>query len=161
MHDPLLTAEALQWQMRQVRCEIDTDVDDLAADAQSIMGQARELLDWKHHVRRHPWISLGVAAAAGFYFVPRRPKVVRADPQELARLVKSQDMEINIAPAAGSTRGAAVVSPSRMLAPVVNMAAGMMLQTGFSLLERQLIRWFQQPAAPSGSATAASQNRND
>ena len=50
--------------MQQLRCEIDGDMEDMAASA-------RTMVDWKHYVKTYPWVCLGAAAALGFLIVPK------------------------------------------------------------------------------------------
>jgi ElaB/YqjD/DUF883 family membrane-anchored ribosome-binding protein len=43
----------------------------LATDAREAVNDARQLTDWRAHVRRHPWAACGGATALGFLLVPR------------------------------------------------------------------------------------------
>jgi hypothetical protein len=58
--------------MQQLRCEIDGDMEDMAASA-------RTMVDWKHYVKTYPWVCLGAAVALGFLIVPKRSRVIRPD----------------------------------------------------------------------------------
>ena len=64
MNDPPL-AESVRARMQQLRCEIDEDMEDMAASA-------RSMVDWKHYVKTYPWVCLGAAVALGFLIVPKR-----------------------------------------------------------------------------------------
>ena len=55
----------IQRRMAQVRHEMHQEV-------QGAVKGARSLTDWRSLVRSHPWLSLGVAAAAGYLIVPKR-----------------------------------------------------------------------------------------
>ncbi len=55
----------LQRQMRNVR-------GDLSEHADEAVKKARWQFDWRRFVANHPWVSLGTAAAVGYYLVPRR-----------------------------------------------------------------------------------------
>jgi len=55
----------IQRRMAQVRHEMHQEVQGAVKGAQS-------LTDWRTVVRSHPWLSLGVAAAAGYLLVPKR-----------------------------------------------------------------------------------------
>ena len=66
--------------MLQLRCEIDGDMEDMAASARSVV-------DWKHYVKTYPWVCLGAAVALGFLIVPKRSRAINAElatPTELA-----------------------------------------------------------------------------
>ena len=58
MNDPPL-AESVRARMQQLRCEIDGDMEDMAASV-------RSMVDWKHYVKTYPWVCLGAAVALGF-----------------------------------------------------------------------------------------------
>ena len=79
MNDPPL-AKSVRARMQQLRCEIDGDVEDMAASA-------RTMVDWKHYVKAHPWVCFGAAVALGFLIVPKRSRAINAElatPTELA-----------------------------------------------------------------------------
>ena len=65
-------AEALVQQMDAVRGRAIHRVE-------GMVESARTLMDWRHYVASHPWVCLGVAAAAGYLIVPQRPIVVATD----------------------------------------------------------------------------------
>jgi hypothetical protein len=44
----------------------------LEQNTEGVMDNARTLVDWRHHFRRHPALFCGAAAALGFALVPRR-----------------------------------------------------------------------------------------
>lgn len=60
--------DRIRYRMQRVRRHLDENVDEIVANAQ-------QMFNWRYYVRRHPWVSLGAALAAGFLIVPR-PKVV-------------------------------------------------------------------------------------
>ena len=62
MNDPP-QADAVRARMQQIRCEIDGDLEDMAASA-------RTMVDWKHYVKTYPWACWGTAVALGFLLVP-------------------------------------------------------------------------------------------
>jgi hypothetical protein len=51
--------------MRNIRGSLSEHVDE-------VVKKARREFDWRHYVAKHPWMSLGAAAAVGFFLVPRR-----------------------------------------------------------------------------------------
>jgi len=80
--------------MQQLRCEIDGDMEDMAASA-------RTMVDWKHYVKTYPWVCLGTAAALGFLIVPKRSTAINADSATPAELAKTGHRVVNSAPATG------------------------------------------------------------
>ena len=57
----------LRRQMAQIRRELHEDMQGLVAGAE-------EAGDWKHYVKTYPWAALGVAAAVGYFIVPKRQR---------------------------------------------------------------------------------------
>jgi len=53
--------------MAMIRQRIDEQSDEVVA-------QVNALSDWRSYVRRHPWVSVGAAAALGYVLVPSRAK---------------------------------------------------------------------------------------
>ena len=82
--------------MQQLRCEIDGDMEDMAASA-------RTMVDWKHYVKTYPWVCLGTAVALGFLIVPKRSTAIRPDLATLTELARTGHLVVKPAPAA--TRG--------------------------------------------------------
>lgn len=89
---PAYSADELREQMARIRTRA-------RRKASRLGEESRQFLDWKHYVRLFPWGSLAVAAAVGFLVVPRRARVVRPDPQELAELVRKNQIAISPPPA--------------------------------------------------------------
>jgi len=79
--------------MKQLRCEIDEDMEDMAASARSVV-------DWKHYVKTYPWVCLGAAVALGFLVVPKRSRVLRLDLATLTELARTGHLVVEAAPAA-------------------------------------------------------------
>jgi len=61
----------IQRRMAQIRHEMHQEV-------QGAVKGAQLLTDWRTLFRNHPWLSLGVAAAAGYLIVPQRRREVPA-----------------------------------------------------------------------------------
>jgi hypothetical protein len=135
------SAEDIQAQMRQVRCELGEDV------AGFVEG-ARDLTDWKRYVRMYPWACVGVAAAAGFLMVPQRAQVVRPDPGQMAELAKAKKIEVNT----GAKAKTGIVAAIAATATNALMQAGMAYAKGHlsSFLDGQLHRQSTPAAAKSG-----------
>ena len=78
----------IQRQMAQVRHE-------LHQEAREMVKGAESLTDWRSHVRHHPWLALGAAAAVGYLIVPRRrqepaPTIVAVAPQPAGAMVPAR-----------------------------------------------------------------------
>jgi hypothetical protein len=95
--------------MQQLRCEIDGDMEDMAASA-------RTMVDWKHYVKTYPWVCLGAAVALGFLIVPKRSRVIRPDVATLTELAKTGHLIGT--PASAATHGLI----DALLATVANIA---------------------------------------
>lgn len=91
MNDP--RAESVRARMQQLRCEIDGDMEDMAASA-------RTMLDWKHYVKAYPWVCLGAAAALGFLIVPKRSRARRPDLAAPTEMARTGHLAVKPAPAA-------------------------------------------------------------
>ena len=77
----------IQRRMAQVRHELHAEVREAVQGAQS-------LTDWRSHVRHHPWLALGAAAAVGYLIVPRRrhepaPTIVAVTPHAASAALPS------------------------------------------------------------------------
>ncbi len=59
--------DEIRERMAMIRQRIDEQSDEVVA-------QVNELSDWRSYVRRHPWVSVGAAAALGYVLVPSRAK---------------------------------------------------------------------------------------
>jgi hypothetical protein len=82
--------------MQQLRCEIDGDMEDMAASAHN-------MVDWKHYVKTYPWVCLGAAAALGVLIVPKRSRTIHPDVATLTELAKTGHLVAK--PALAGTRG--------------------------------------------------------
>ena len=71
MNDPPLD-DTVRARMQGIRCDIDQDLEDVSASAQS-------LVDWRHYVTTYPWVCVGAAAAIGFLIVPKRSAATNSD----------------------------------------------------------------------------------
>jgi hypothetical protein len=95
--------------MQQLRCEIDGDMEDMAASA-------RSMVDWKHYVKTYPWVCLGAAVALGFLIVPKRSRVIRPDLATLTEPARTGHLVGK--PASAATHGLI----DALLATVANIA---------------------------------------
>ena len=108
MNDPP-PAESVRARMQQLRCEIDGDMEDMAASA-------RSMVDWKHYVKTYPWVCLGAAGALGFLIVPKRSRVIRSDLATLTEPARTGHLVVK--PASAATHGLI----DALLATVANIA---------------------------------------
>jgi hypothetical protein len=81
--------EDIQRRMAQIRHDMHSEV--LGA----VQG-ARALTDWRSLIRTYPWVTVGIAAAAGYFLVPRRRSdaptfvAVKGSSPEVAALIDPQ-----------------------------------------------------------------------
>ena len=61
-------AKQIRQQMRAVRRELQDDVKDVVL-------QSRNLTDWRHFVRSHPWLLMAAGVGLGYVLVPVRSSV--------------------------------------------------------------------------------------
>ena len=108
-----LPADDIQRRMGEIRKHLHRGAERLADDV-------RNLTDWRYHVRRHPWATLGLSAAVGFLLMPRRNRRASPDMETLADLAHD---------------GRLVLQPE----PQKVKQAGL-LAMGFSLLGSVLLR---------------------
>jgi hypothetical protein len=124
----LPSAEAIQAQMRSVRCEV-------GADVQGIVENARVLTDWHYYVRTYPWICIGAAAAVGYLVIPTRVHYVKPDPATLAELARQHKVVVQQTASSQPKPG--------MLAAVVGMATSALLQGGLGLAKQGLSTYLE------------------
>jgi hypothetical protein len=115
---PSMNVADIQRQMAQIR-------HDMHQEVQGAVEGARILTDWKSLVRSYPWLSLSVAAAAGYFVVPRRresaPTVVAVaarSPEFLASAGVENKQE-----RARSSGWSVTATAFSLLAPIVIRAA--------------------------------------
>ncbi len=89
---------ALQWQMKNVRGSLFEHAD------QAVM-KARREFDWRHYVAKHPWMSLGTAAAVGFFLVPRRTCCKVGNSETVTDAVDRVAQAVQPSPLAGIVAG--------------------------------------------------------
>ena len=116
--------------MQQLRCEIDGDMEDMAASA-------RTMVDWKHYVKTYPWVCLGTAAALGFLIVPKRSKAIRPDLATLTELAKTGHLVVEPAPAA--TRGLVDALLATVASIAVRKATGYLGQSAAKITGNNLV----------------------
>jgi len=123
MSNPLPSAETLQAQMRQVRCEMGEDV-------QEIVDGARILTDWHYYVETYPWVCLGAVAALGYFVIPTRIHYVRPDPATLAELAKQHKVVVQPTESSKPKQG--------LMAAAAALAVNAALQGGMAIARQGL-----------------------
>jgi hypothetical protein len=133
----LADAEKIQAEMRQVRSELREDVKEVVASA-------RELSDWRQYVRAAPWLSLGAAAAIGYFFVPPRTVVVRPNADDLLEVAKAHKLVVQTSQA-----------PKRptLMSQLIGMASGALVNGALALASQQVDQFLKQqrPAPRTGN----------
>jgi len=119
-------AGEIQRQMREVRVELRDEV-------QELVGNARELTDWPTYVRAYPWLCVGAAFAVGYFIVPSRPMIIRPDAEGLMELARRNKLVVKMDTPPPKKRGG-------LVADLVGMAAGALLQRGISIVSDQVTR---------------------
>jgi hypothetical protein len=119
----------IQRQMAQIRQELHHDIQGAVRGAQS-------LTDWRSAVGNHPWLSLAIAAAAGYLIVPERRRetrtVVTVGPPPGPDPMPASPVS---AGSRGRSRWSAIETAYNLLAPVAVRAAQ---NYALQLLERWL-----------------------
>jgi hypothetical protein len=114
-----VAAESIQQRMAQIRRELDQTVDDIG-------DQARQLQDWRYYLGRYPWLLAASAVAAGYFVVPRRPRVLHVDREALATLARQGDLVRESKPGWAASLGRAAMSHFGNL--LIRSAAGYVAQ---------------------------------
>ncbi len=116
--------ESVRGRMQHLRCEIDEDMEGMAASA-------RDLLDWKHYVKTHPLVCLGAAVALGFLIVPNRAVALRPDLATLNELARNGHLVVERGPVAMRALGGALFAAVavRQAAAYLGPTVGLLLET--------------------------------
>ena len=124
--------ESMQGRMQHLRCEIDDEMENMAASA-------RDMVDWKHYVKTYPLICFGAAVALGFLIVPKRATALRPDLATLNELARNGHLVVEPAPAAMRGLGGALLAAVANIA--VRQAAAYLGRTVGHLLDTAGHRW--------------------
>jgi len=82
-------AEAICRRMAELRRE-------LTGDVREVSRNARVMTDWTFYVRRFPWATVAVAAAAGFMLIPKKKQVITPDQDTLAEMVRNKQLRLDV-----------------------------------------------------------------
>jgi hypothetical protein len=121
-------ADQIQEEMRHVRS-------DLRSDVQEIVAGAREMTDWRHYVAAYPWVCIGAAAAVGYFLVPSRPVVIKPSSQDLLELAKAHKLFVDPSPKPVQKQG--------LLGSLTGMAMSGILQAAMAVGSHQLDQFFK------------------
>jgi len=124
-------ADAIQRQMRSVR-------EDMRQDVRELVVSAREMTDWTVYVKAYPWLCMGAALAVGFIIVPSRSVIIKPDAEGLIELAKRHKLVVQMheSPPPPKKRGG-------LLAELLGLATGTLLQTGLKLVTSQISQGFR------------------
>ena len=93
-------AQEIQARMATLRERMDGSAERAAIGA-------RRWSDWRYYVKRFPLATTAVVAGVGYLLVPRRPKIIVPDPNDIAEMVKREQLVVSQKP---KQRGAASVA---------------------------------------------------
>jgi hypothetical protein len=82
-----LSADEIQQQMAAIRRRLSDDVAEIRESSGT-------MLDWKYYFKRYPWPMVAAAAAVGYLVVPKRVEVVRPDRNQIAKMVRDEEIVI-------------------------------------------------------------------
>jgi hypothetical protein len=103
---------------------------DLAGSVYAVSRDARAMTDWTLYVRRFPWATMALAAAAGFALVPRKKAVISPDQQALAEMVRKKQLRLNVDHKAEKKQG--------MLGSLVAMTVAWAAKAGMSYIGERM-----------------------
>ena len=118
-----------QHQPDEIRRQMDTIRASLGGEVDGLVSNAQQLVDWRHYVRSFPWGSLGVAAALGYFAVPRRLEITSPDQETLGKLAKNNRLVVKHKPRGEEKRG--------LLMSVANLTGNMLLRAGLAYAGQQ------------------------
>ena len=127
------SSAALQGKMQSVRRKLDEDADEMVK-------KARIRFDWRHYVANHPLASCAVAAAAGYFLVPRQIHCKCADSRAPSGAAG------HLEATAQSARPSAA---SGVVAGMMGMITSTLAQEGATLATQFVRRWLDRGKTPS------------
>jgi hypothetical protein len=116
-------ADAIRRRMSELRHE-------LAGNVRAVTRDARAMTDWTLYVRRFPWATVAIAAAAGFALFPRKKAVISPDQQALAEMVRKKQLRLNVDHKAEKRQG--------MIGSLAAMAAAWAAKAGMSYIGERM-----------------------
>lgn len=137
-------------QRREIRQRMEALRNNIRLEWRGTTREAKELVNWKTHVRRHPGVAVGIAALAGFLVAPRlrrkRGGGVVADPSLRVAAGPQPSPETK-------SRRAGFVAAG------VRLAAGYVARQLFRRLSAELINGWQAYSGPVPQQPARRRHR--
>jgi len=127
-------ADSLRQQMRSIRRELGSDVEELVEHAE-------RLLDWRYYIQRYPWALIGAATFVGYFLVPGRTVVFPTDEGALARL--AEQIPVSVKPTEEKKQG--------FLAGLLAAGVGMAGKAALGFATQQVAKLLSQRAASANS----------
>jgi hypothetical protein len=127
---------------------------ELREDVLGVVESAEAVTDWKHWIRDYPWASVALAAAVGFWLVPKRRRTVK--PKEVARAVVAE-----IQPVVQTAQAAALAPEPRkkgsgLIGAGLGLIAPIALRAAQNYATHLVSHWIAQQQAHMAHAMAAS-----
>jgi hypothetical protein len=116
-------ADAIRRRMSELRR-------DLTGSVLAVSRDARAMTDWTLYVRRFPWATVAIAAAAGFALIPRKKAVISPDQEALAEMVRKKQLRLNVDHKAEKKQG--------MLGSIVAAAAAWAAKAGMTYIGERM-----------------------
>jgi hypothetical protein len=114
-------------EIRKAMAEVRRDVD---ANSAEVFSHAREMADWRYHVRKYPKLSLAAAAAIGYLLVPAKRTSAAPGQNVAGRSLGSGDVE--------------AVRQASLTEQLLTTAASLVIRNGVPLVAREAFRLWQQ-----------------
>lgn len=114
-------------EIRKAMAEVRRDVD---ANTAEVFNHAREMADWRYHVRKYPKLSLAAAAAVGYLLVPAKPRRAAAGQYVADRTLGTGKVE--------------AVRQASLVDQLLSTAARLIIRNGVPLVAHEAIRLWQQ-----------------
>jgi hypothetical protein len=132
-------ADDLQRRMAQTREHLHHGAEGLTEDMRKLLDWRYRLSSaWKRQIRRHPWISVTLAAALGYLAVSWRRKPIADDVEALAKREEEQRLAVQQPPAAPRPQ---------WLEKFVTMAGDTLVRAGIAYASQHLAKLLSEKAA--------------
>lgn len=102
----------------------------LDGDVKQVADSARAMADWRYYPRRFPWASVAVAAAVGYFVIPKRKQIVSPD-AETTNVAERDGLVVK--------RKAKPHTTPRMVNSLIAMAAAGAMRVGTNYLWHALM----------------------